>query len=90
MILLNNEDINTVIDEWAEIDDASSKTDVEIEAEKHHAIVKAQLKLVVEWRNEECTEHSHSMNISGIEHKMIVMHNDCEKCWQALSEEVSL
>ncbi len=49
---------------------------------------KAQLKKVVEWRNEECTEHSHTINISGVDRKMIVMHNDCEECWQALLEEV--
>ena len=48
---------------------------------------KAQLKKVVEWRNEECTEHDHTINISGFDHKVLVIHNDCEECWQALLEE---
>ena len=52
-------------------------------------IAKAQVKKAYEWRNEECTEHDHTINISGFNHKVIVMHNDCEECWQALLEEIN-
>lgn len=51
------------------------------------AVAQAQLKKVIEWRNAECTEHNHTINISGFNHKVIVMHNDCEKCWQGLLGE---
>ena len=56
-------------------------------AQEDDALLRAQLKKVVEWRNEECTEHSHTINISGIDHRVIVMHNDCEECWQNILEE---
>ncbi|KKM93457.1 hypothetical protein LCGC14_1208080 [marine sediment metagenome] len=54
------------------------------------AIAQAQarytMEQVIEWRNTECTEHPHVINISGREHKMMVMHNDCEQCWQELPQ----
>ena len=44
-------------------------------------VARAQLKKVVEWLYMPCREHPVSDVIS-------LMRRDCEKCWQALLEEV--
>ena len=47
-----------------------------------HHLLKAQSKKVVEWGDEDCTEHDHHPIISGFSRFM------CWECRQALLEEV--
>ena len=55
----------------------------------YNAVAKAQLKQMVEWGNEECSDHSHfDSKDGGMLLSTTKIRGECYFCWQSLLEEV--
>ena len=57
-----------------------------IRSEVEKAIARAQLKKVVEWGNEDCTEHGFIITEEVLKYPP---RHQCPKCWQVLRKEVN-